>query len=339
MAGGLEETWHALYQIAQLSERLGRPEAEVVQAYLRARAFRPHRAEVHGSLARYFRLHERYAEALASAAAGLSLPMTTDILFVEAEYYRWICLDEFAVSAYWTGRHRECLEACDRLLAESFLPEPERARVQANRVFALQGLKDAGSAPGSAPRKLNLGCGHTVLPGWLNLDRFAAPGVDLVVDLEACQPGRIPLPDDALDEVQASHLLEHIRAPLPLMQELHRVTRHDGLCTIRVPYGSSDDAWEDPTHVRPYFMDSFGYFGQPYYWRADYGYRGDWRVEKLELVLNDPTLKEASLDELARAVRTRRNLVTEMIATLRAVKPIRPALAELRQAPWVVYLF
>jgi SAM-dependent methyltransferase len=134
-------------------------------------------------------------------------------------------------------------------------------------------------------------------------------------------------------------VLEHIRTPLPLLQELHRITRPNGLFTIRVPYGSSDDAWEDPTHVRPYFLDSFGYFGQPYYWRADYGYRGDWQVERVELILNDPSLREASLDELARAVRTRRNLVTEMVATLRAVKPIRPPQAELRQLPSVVYLF
>jgi len=337
MAGSIEETWHALYQIARLSERLERPEADVVQAYLRAHTFRPHRAEVHGCLARYLRLRQRYAEALSFAGAGATLAMTTDQLFVEPDYYRWICLDEFAVAAYWMGRHQESLEACDRLLTEGLLPDPERERVQANRAFARQGLERAANLV--PPQKLNLGCGRTILPGWLNLDCYAAPGVDLVVDLEACQPGRIPLPDDALEELQASHVLEHIRATLPLMQELHRITRAGGLFTIRVPYGSSDDAWEDPTHVRPYFLDSFGYFGQPYYWRADYGYRGDWQVEKLELILNDPSLREAPLEAIAQAVRTRRNLVTELVATLRAVKPARQPRADLRQPPRVVYLF
>lgn len=187
--------------------------------------------------------------------------------------------------------------------------------------------------------RLHLGCGRTILPGWTNLDSAALPGVDLAVDLEACVPGRIPLADDSVDEFLAAHLLEHIRAPLPLLEELHRIARPDALLTVRVPYGSSDDAWEDPTHVRPYFADSFGYFSQPYYWRADYGYRGDWDLEKLELILPDGPLREAPVAAIAQAVRSQRNVVLEMVATLRAVKPIRPPLAELRKAASVSYLF
>lgn len=187
--------------------------------------------------------------------------------------------------------------------------------------------------------KLHLGCGRTILPGWTNLDSAALPGVDLVVDLEACVPGRLPLADDSVEEFLAAHLLEHIRAPLPLLQELHRIARPDARLTVRVPYGSSDDAWEDPTHVRPYFTDSFGYFSQPYYWRADYGYRGDWDLEALELVLPDGPLREAPVAAIAQAVRGQRNVVQEMVATLRAVKPIRPALAELRKQVPIRYLF
>jgi glycosyltransferase involved in cell wall biosynthesis/SAM-dependent methyltransferase len=338
MAGSVEETWHALYQIARLSESLERPETEVVQAYLRAHAFRPHRAEVPGSLARYLRLRQRYAEALSYAAMGMRLPRTTDLLFVEHEFYQWRCLDEFAVSAYWTRLYRESLEACDRLLADPLLPDGERERILANRAFALQRLGEVPAA-GSPPRKLHLGCGRTILPGWLNLDRQAAPGVDLAVDLEDCAPGRIPLPDDAVDEILAAHLVEHIRQPLPLMQELHRVARPGCRFTIRTPYGSSDDAWEDPTHVRPYFLDSFSYFGQPYYWRADYGYRGDWEVETIELWINDASLQGEPTAVIAQAVRTRRNVVTEMVATLRAVKPVRPPLAELRSMVKVDFRF
>jgi SAM-dependent methyltransferase len=187
--------------------------------------------------------------------------------------------------------------------------------------------------------KLHLGCGRTILPGWTNLDCAPLPGVDLVVDLEACVPGRIPLGDDSVDEFLASHFLEHIRAPLPLLQELHRIARPGALLTVRVPYGSSDDAWEDPTHARPYFTGSFGYFSQPYYWRADYGYRGDWDLELLELILPDGPLREAPVSAIAEAVRAQRNVVQEMVATLRAVKPIRPAQAQLQTPAPVRYLF
>jgi radical SAM protein with 4Fe4S-binding SPASM domain len=187
--------------------------------------------------------------------------------------------------------------------------------------------------------KLHLGCGRTILPGWTNLDSCPLPGVDLVVDLEGCEPGRIPLPDSSVKEFLASHVLEHIRAPLPLMQELYRVAKPGAKLVVRVPYGSSDVAWEDPTHVRPYFLDSFGYFGQPYYWRADYGYRGDWRVELLELVLPDTPLRNATVPDIAQAVRTQRNVVDEMVAKLCAVKPARPPSRDLQQIPPVRYLF
>ena len=66
------------------------------------------------------------------------------------------------------------------------------------------------------------------------------------------------------------------------MQELWRIAKPNAKMVIRVPHGASDDAWEDPTHVRAYFSNSFGYYSQPYYWRADYGYRGDWLHEKLQ---------------------------------------------------------
>jgi hypothetical protein len=43
-----------------------------------------------------------------------------------------------------------------------------------------------------------------------------------------------------------------------LMQELHRIAKPNGKLVIRCPHGASDDAWEDPTHVRAFFARSFG---------------------------------------------------------------------------------
>jgi len=68
--------------------------------------------------------------------------------------------------------------------------------------------------------RLNLGCGRDVREGWCNLDSVALPGVDHVCDLEA---DHLPFADDSVDEIEASHLLEHVRNLLPLAQELWRV--------------------------------------------------------------------------------------------------------------------
>jgi len=176
--------------------------------------------------------------------------------------------------------------------------------------------------------KLNVGCGRNILPGWINLDGTPGPGVDVVLDIETLK--RFPFEDATFDELLLSHVLEHIRNVYPLMSELYRVAKPNALMTIRVPYGSSDDAWEDQTHVRAYFLQSFGYFGQPYQWRAPeggYGYTADWKAEAITLLIPKPILDKAAgnVDTLNRWIRHERNIVREMVCSLRKVDPPRPA--------------
>lgn len=189
--------------------------------------------------------------------------------------------------------------------------------------------------------KLNLGCGRNILEGWVNVDRVELPGVNVVAELDTEKlfnsffgvltnvTPTLPFDDNSVDEFLLSHVLEHITYTLPLMQELHRIAKPGARMVIRVPHGASDDAWEDPTHVRPYFPGSFGYFSQPYYWRADYGYRGDWLTEEVILYRVHGATGASSKD---------RNAIQEMVATLTAVKPIREPLKELQVAPRIVFL-
>lgn len=182
--------------------------------------------------------------------------------------------------------------------------------------------------------KLNLGCGRDIRPGWVNVDSVQMPGVDLVVDLDA--DPHLPYPDGSVEHIEGSHIIEHLHNPLPLMQELWRVAKPDAECVFRCPYGSSDDADEDPTHVRRLFAGSWIYFGQGAYWRADYGYRGDWQPVTVELHI-DPAFAPLPDAELAARVRMQRNVVREMVATLRAVKPARPQVRE-SQEPYDVVI-
>lgn len=172
--------------------------------------------------------------------------------------------------------------------------------------------------------RLNLGCGRNPLPGWTNVDHAPGPGVDLVANLECTRS--LPLHSDSVGEVYGRHFLEHIARPLRLMEELWRVCQDGAMATFIVPYGSSDDADEDPTHVRRYFEGSWGYFSQPYYWRADYGYRGDWQPELVTLATMHP---DVTREDIARS----RNVVGEMTCTLRCVKPARPPERALQVAP------
>ncbi|HLK15272.1 MAG TPA: methyltransferase domain-containing protein [Fimbriimonadaceae bacterium] len=187
--------------------------------------------------------------------------------------------------------------------------------------------------PALQTKKLHIGCGRNIMADWVNLDCIAGPGIDCVADLDACATTALPFEDDMFDEVYASHLIEHIKNPLPMLQELHRVCVDGAKATFRCPHGANDDAFEDPTHFRQYFPNSFMYFSQPAYWRADYGYRGDWQPETIQLVVSGQRWRTSSPQDLIFAVQNLRNVVLELIVTMRAVKPIREAKRELIQMP------
>ena len=185
------------------------------------------------------------------------------------------------------------------------------------------------------PRRLNVGCGRNILPGWVNLDFAPLPGVDIVADLESCKEQRLPFPDNYFDEFLMSHVLEHIRNLLPLIEELYRVAKPGAKATIRVPHGANDVAYEDPTHVRNFFASSFFYFAQPFYWKADYGYRGDWETRKITTFVSREENAGMSALEIQTRVYLLRNIAKELLVELVAVKPLRPALQELQTAPTI----
>jgi SAM-dependent methyltransferase len=183
----------------------------------------------------------------------------------------------------------------------------------------------------NSKQKLHLGCGRTILEGWINVDSRQLPGVDVVADFDDCRNTPLPFADNSVDEFLASHLIEHLAQPLPFMQELYRIARADAVAVFRLPYGSSDEAYEDPTHVRQYFLNSFGYFSQPHYWRADYGYRGDWETETITLRVDAEKHPGKTSEQIMQEVHTLRNVVREMVVELRAIKPPRAPKAELQK--------
>lgn len=187
--------------------------------------------------------------------------------------------------------------------------------------------------------KLNVGCGGRVLPGYINLDKFPHPHVHIQYDLEGGDKMKwrpfvlegIPetswgheVPDNYFDRMLMSHTFEHIHNVLPMMEELWRVAKPGCKLAIITPYGSSDNAWEDPTHVRAVFMDSMMYFSQVWYEKNDYGYRADWHFARRIFKLNKDFFSEdASEQQIGYVLQHMRNVVAEFHCELVAVKPIR----------------
>jgi SAM-dependent methyltransferase len=180
---------------------------------------------------------------------------------------------------------------------------------------------------------LHLGCGVERIPGWINLDVSPDVKPDIVFDLEACTESKLPIDDDCVDGFFMCHVFEHIERTLPMMQELYRIAKADARFVIRLPHGASNSAFEDPTHRRPYFPNSFLYFAQPAYSRADYNYTGDWRIARIKFVVDPQLLSACGESEVLRRINQERNMVREMIVELRAVKPSRPREFRLLDVP------
>jgi SAM-dependent methyltransferase len=182
--------------------------------------------------------------------------------------------------------------------------------------------------------KLHIGCGRTRIPDAVNVDISSEVSPDVVWDVES-RDAR-PLPDNSFDSILMSHVLEHLRFPLVAMENLWHLAKPGGKILIKVPYGSSDNAFEDPTHVRQYFLHSWDYFSQASYGGADYGYRGDWKIHERILKIKphwNPEQFENDLDAMLEIINTHRNTVEEMSCVLEAVKPIREAGTFTESAP------
>jgi SAM-dependent methyltransferase len=96
---------------------------------------------------------------------------------------------------------------------------------------------------------LDVGCGSAKWPGAVGLDISSDTDADIVHDLDSFP---YPLEDSAFDHVLMQDVLEHLRDPIRVVEELHRVLRPDGRLQLRTPHFSSVLAYGDPTH-RHYF--------------------------------------------------------------------------------------
>jgi len=136
-----EEIFMSLYRAARTMEKLGRPAAEVIAAYLRAADSNPRRAEALHGAAKFCRLQERYEEGFQIAGRGLGILLPPGALFVEPWIYDFGLLDEFAINAFWCGHYKESLVACLKILETGKLVGTEDVRrIAANARFAFAKL-------------------------------------------------------------------------------------------------------------------------------------------------------------------------------------------------------
>lgn len=82
--------------------------------------------------------------------------------------------------------------------------------------------------------KIDIGCGNTITPGYLRADiNPNYPNLDYICELDA-----IPVEDDSLEEVRATHVIEHVpleRVRSTVLKEWLRVLQPGGFAWIDTP--------------------------------------------------------------------------------------------------------
>jgi SAM-dependent methyltransferase len=101
-------------------------------------------------------------------------------------------------------------------------------------------------------RRLDLGCGPSAAPGFIGVDRFALPGVNVVADFDR----GLPFADSSFDLIVASHSLEHA-ADLPaLMREVYRVAKDRAQVVVIAPYAFTSTNVSNPYHLQAFTEES-----------------------------------------------------------------------------------
>ena len=134
------------------------------------------------------------------------------------------------------------LERNEKIQTETVRLFNENAYALAERDADLRGLL-----------KVDIGGGLFPRPGYMTIDQ---EGADVNWDLDL----GIPLEDNSVGVLNASHIIEHLRDPIRTMREIHRVLAHGGWAMIEVPSTDGRGAWQDPTHVSFWNEHSFWYY-------------------------------------------------------------------------------
>jgi glycosyltransferase involved in cell wall biosynthesis len=100
---------------------------------------------------------------------------------------------------------------------------------------------------------VDLGGGINPRQGCVTLD---LEGGDITCDLN----DGIPLPDNSVGVLNASHIIEHLNDKHKIMCEIHRVLADGGWAFIEVPSTDGRGAFQDPTHVSYWNENSFWYY-------------------------------------------------------------------------------
>jgi SAM-dependent methyltransferase len=157
----------------------------------------------------------------------------------------------------------------------------------------------------NTPVCVDLGCGSRKSSGYIGVDIVPCPGVDIVADLTQT----LPFEESSVDRIKAHDIIEHLPDKLNTMNEIWRIGKPGAKVDILVPSTDGRGAFQDPTHVSFWNINSFFYYciDYPDYYELGqrYGFKGCFKVSQLQNI-------------------SKEHQVVYVSAQLEVIKPDRP---------------
>ncbi|HAR62007.1 MAG: hypothetical protein DKM50_11055 [Candidatus Margulisiibacteriota bacterium] len=129
--------------------------------------------------------------------------------------------------------------------------------------------------------KIDLCCGIRKPDGYIGVDNFKNEKVDIISDLNE----RFPFDDNSVDYVRAHDAIEHLKDKIQTMNEIWRVCKPAATVDIFVPSTDGRGAFQDPTHISYWNINSFMYYSvdnQPALELCHkYGFKGAFKITQI----------------------------------------------------------
>jgi len=135
--------------------------------------------------------------------------------------------------------------------------------------------------------QLDICCGFKKQHNYIGVDIDINSQADIIADLNKIWPFK----DNTFNKIRAYDAIEHLINPIHIMNEIWRISKYNAEIDIFVPSTDGRGAFQDPTHVSYWNLNSFWYYviNNPILFKIgrSYGFKGCFTIKNKSDIYNE----------------------------------------------------